>query len=604
MRIGRSMLRNLAAALPLLLVLAACGSEGGDGDGDGDGTPDATTGTITGTVSALADGAVLAGATVATEPATTTATTAADGTYTLADVEAGTYTVIVTAEGFLEGTRDDVTVTAGATVTLDFALTGEAVAGNIAGVVTDAASGDPIEGATVTTDPATESVTTGADGSFELVGVAAGTYAVQAAADGYEAATVGDVAVVAGETATADVALTAVVTTGAVVLTVENACTAQAIAGAIVTLPDSTQLTTDAAGQAATDLAAGEYTLTVAATGFIPTTVTVTATAGVPADETIQLTCQHFAVAEAARRFLAQVTAETDAWNPMIAAQDLFDNLNDGDDANDPLIVSVRKPEDYAVGHIPGAINIGWKAVAEQASLDTLDAALADSGATWVALYCYTAHTGGIASTILNLMGYKVKNLRHGMMSWSTDPAVRVIAPFSASDEHDFATEATVNESPYDNDPPMLDFADVADEADVVRAAGSAYLNREGMAPTIAAADLFDVLNDGDDSNDPFILSVRKPEDYAIGHIPGAVNIPWTQVALEENLRKLPTDRKIVVYCYTGHTGAVATAVLGALGYDTVNLKFGIMSWTTDAAVRVVAPYSEETDAHDFPTEP
>lgn len=600
MRIELRMLQTFAATLSLLVVLSACGSDGGGGNG----TPDPTTGTISGTVSVVTDGAVLAGATVATEPATTTATTAADGTYTLADVPAGTYSVIVTAEGYLESTREDVTVTAGGTVTLDFALTAAATAGNIAGVVTDAASGDPIAGATVTTDPASETATTGADGTYELVGVAAGTYTVQASADGFEAASVTDVTVTAGETATADVTLTAVVTTAEIVLTVENACNDAVVSGAAVRLADGTELATDAEGHATLELTPGDVTLAVSATGFIPTTVTVTATAGTPVDETVALTCQHFAVAEAARVFLAEVTAETEPWNPIVGAQDLFDNLNDGDDANDPVIVSVRKPEDYAVGHIPGAINIGWKAVAEEASLDTLDAALADSGATWVAVYCYTGHTGGIATAILNLLGYQVRNLKHGMMSWSTDPAVRVIQPFSASEEHDFTTEATVNESPYDNDPPQLDFADVEDEADVVRAAASAYLNREGMAPTMAAADLFDILNDGDDTNDPFILSVRKPEDYAIGHIPGAVNIPWTKVALAENLRKLPTDRKIVVYCYTGHTGAIATAVLGALGYDTVNLKFGIMSWTTDPAVRVLAPYSEASEAHDFAVEP
>ena len=68
--------------------------------------------------------------------------------------------------------------------------------------------------------------------------------------------------------------------------------------------------------------------------------------------------------------------------------------------------------------------------------------------------------------------------------------------------------------------------------------------------------------NDGDDTNDPFIVSVRAPGDYALGHIPGAINIPWKTIVDVENLKKLPTDQPIVIYCYTGHTGGLATMAL------------------------------------------
>ena len=106
-------------------------------------------------------------------------------------------------------------------------------------------------------------------------------------------------------------------------------------------------------------------------------------------------------------------------------------------------------------------------------------------------------------------------------------------------------------------------------------------------SPTIAADALFDNLNDGDDSNDPFILSVRSPEHYALGHVAGAYNIPWKEVANTDHLAMLPTDQQIVAYCYTGHTGQVAATTLGLLGYDVTNLKFGMMGWTDDDEVLV-----------------
>jgi rhodanese-related sulfurtransferase len=105
---------------------------------------------------------------------------------------------------------------------------------------------------------------------------------------------------------------------------------------------------------------------------------------------------------------------------------------------------------------------------------------------------------------------------------------------------------------------------------------------------------LWENLSDGDADNDPFIVSVRGPDHYALGHIPGAVNIPWRTVAGLENLAKLPTDRQIVVYCYTGHTGQVATTVLGALGYNVSNLKFGMMGWTEDSEVLATAHFGAD----------
>ncbi|RME51237.1 MAG: rhodanese-like domain-containing protein, partial [Caldilineae bacterium] len=83
---------------------------------------------------------------------------------------------------------------------------------------------------------------------------------------------------------------------------------------------------------------------------------------------------------------------------------------------------------------------------------------------------------------------------------------------------------------------------------------------------------------------------------------PGAINIPWTQLYKAENLAKLPADKLIVVYCYTGHTGQVATTILNALGYNAVNLKFGIMGWTKDDAVLNQARFDPATQP-DFPFE-
>ncbi len=275
--------------------------------------------------------------------------------------------------------------------------------------------------------------------------------------------------------------------------------------------------------------------------------------------------------------------------NPVISAQALHDNLSNY------FVVSVRKPEHYALGHIPGAINIPWTQIAKE---DNLKKIPKDKH---IVTYCYTGHTGQIGATVLKLLGYDVSNMKYGIMAWTKDATVRVQKAFSEdTDAHDFAISTSVPQTKT-YDLPDPNYVDSEDAMTILKAAADQYVSNH--APVISAQALFDNLNDGDTSNDPQIISVRKPEDYAKGHIPGAINIPWKTIAKVENLKKIDPKRPVVTYCYTGHTGQIACTVLNILGYDALNLKFGIMAWTKNQTVRVQKAFSEETDAHDFQVE-
>ncbi|MGD9488635.1 MAG: rhodanese-like domain-containing protein [Calditrichaceae bacterium] len=288
------------------------------------------------------------------------------------------------------------------------------------------------------------------------------------------------------------------------------------------------------------------------------------------------------------------------AVTPIMTAQVLYDNINDGDDSNNYVVVSVRSAAHYEAGHIPGAININWRDIAKTEKLAALDARIAaipNNGK--IAVYCYTGHTGGVATTILRALGYDAYNLKFGIMDWTKDEAARGgVAPFSEATSFDYEIETTINaSSTYELANPEFSSSTNADEimlaaADLYASLGSATYNADV---------LHGVINDGDTSNDPQIISVRSADHYAIGHIPGAINIPWKEIASEDNLKKIDPTRLLVVYCYTGHTGGIATTALNLLGYNAVNLKHGIMSWTKSTAARGgVAPFSEAT-GHDYP---
>jgi len=58
------------------------------------------------------------------------------------------------------------------------------------------------------------------------------------------------------------------------------------------------------------------------------------------------------------------------------------------------------------------------------------------------------------------------------------------------------------------------------------------------------------------------VLDVRTPEEFAAGHLPGAINIPHTELAARVAELEGSRDRDIVVYCRTGARSAAALGVL------------------------------------------
>lgn len=75
------------------------------------------------------------------------------------------------------------------------------------------------------------------------------------------------------------------------------------------------------------------------------------------------------------------------------------------------------------------------------------------------------------------------------------------------------------------------------------------------------------------------VVDVRMPKAYKGGHVPGAINIPYSEILKPENLKKLPKDKILVLYCYTGQTQNLPIVALRALGYDARVLSFGYTSW-------------------------
>ena len=75
------------------------------------------------------------------------------------------------------------------------------------------------------------------------------------------------------------------------------------------------------------------------------------------------------------------------------------------------------------------------------------------------------------------------------------------------------------------------------------------------------------------------VLDVRPAEEYAAGHLPGAVNIPLNE--LEKRLSQLPKESEIVAYCRGPYCVLAfeAVAQLRAKGYQAQRLENGFPEW-------------------------
>jgi rhodanese-related sulfurtransferase/predicted small lipoprotein YifL len=284
-------------------------------------------------------------------------------------------------------------------------------------------------------------------------------------------------------------------------------------------------------------------------------------------------------VAESAQLIEATNTYLSSGKAPTISNQDVNDKIIVGKDSG-YQIVEIRKPEDYAKGHVPTAINIPYGEFFNKENLAKLDKNKK------IVVVCYTGHTASQITLLLNQLGYDAYAMKFGMMGWTADETVLAQKPFVKA--AGYPVETTVNEAPANFNLPEVTTGKQSFE-DILLAKTEQYLN-SGKAPTVSAQDVYDKVVVGKDPG-YVILSVRKAEDYAKGHVAGAINIPYAQVANEENLKKLPTDKKIIVICYTGHTASQITMFLNQLGYDAYAMKFGMMGWTADEKVLAQKPF-------------
>ena len=240
----------------------------------------------------------------------------------------------------------------------------------------------------------------------------------------------------------------------------------------------------------------------------------------------------------------------------IIHADDVKAMIDDNPDS--VFILDIRRAEDFEAGHIEGAYHSEWASVGE--IMDRIPTNRP------VVVTCYTGQTAGQAVGWLRMAGFdNVQSLRLGMTrGWTEESnyeatgegmnAVVDLAPAtSPANEEEEILWAMAQDM----------FADVATIGNNI----------------IQPAELNEALEGN--PNSFFVLDIRSADDFAAGHIEGSVHSPWAAVG--EILGDLPTNRPIVVTCYTGQTAGQTVGVLRLLGFDAKSLASGMnLGWLAE----------------------
>lgn len=121
--------------------------------------------------------------------------------------------------------------------------------------------------------------------------------------------------------------------------------------------------------------------------------------------------------------------------------------------------------------------------------------------------------------------------------------------------------------------------------AEVERLIRSYFSDRDGLEPVSR-----DELLKQSRAGAVIVLDVRPPDEFALGHLPGAVNIPLRE--LETRLAELNPSQEIVAYCRGPYCvlSYEAVAALRAQGFRVRRLEDGLPEWRAAGLPVVVGP--------------
>ncbi|MBD3752142.1 MAG: rhodanese-like domain-containing protein [Micrococcales bacterium] len=84
------------------------------------------------------------------------------------------------------------------------------------------------------------------------------------------------------------------------------------------------------------------------------------------------------------------------------------------------------------------------------------------------------------------------------------------------------------------------------------------------------------------------IIDVRTPDEYAEGHLEGAINVNLQSGSFEQQIAEQPLDGTYIVYCRTGNRSAQAVSIMTDLGFTDVTDAGGVSDASAATGIPIV----------------
>ena len=110
-------------------------------------------------------------------------------------------------------------------------------------------------------------------------------------------------------------------------------------------------------------------------------------------------------------------------------------------------------------------------------------------------------------------------------------------------------------------------------------ACGQTTGEREAVYMNITATEAKEIM---DSETGYVILDVRTEEEYAEGHVPGAILIPDYEIEARAEEELPDKNQMLLVYCRSGRRSKLAAEALVELGYTNIYEFGGIIDWPYD----------------------
>lgn len=239
-------------------------------------------------------------------------------------------------------------------------------------------------------------------------------------------------------------------------------------------------------------------------------------------------------------------------------------------------IIDIRAAADFTTGHIKNAHNVAFADL-----LSHVKGITNMANYTKIAIVCYTGQTAGYGASLLRLMGYdKVFSMKWGMCSWNADFAGKWNTQIANGNAFAAQFTSTPTAKGVAGSMPVLTTGKTTGKE--ILEARVATLLTDGFTPaTVSNQVVFGNLAGY------YIVNYWPANQYEDpGHIPGAMQYtPKESMKLSVDLKTLPANKPIAVYCYTGQTSAFLAAYLRLLGYDAKSILFGTNAMIYDKMV-------------------